>query len=150
MIVHVFGVLIMILLDNVIIFGVDNSSSSHSDNRKNIFLTLGEGPTLHKKWSFPFGISSVNVTKSVYWRNPWWKTSFFVQCNFGIRGSFRASEKKCLLLILVKRTENVVWVYIRTMIIVFCLLLEKKSLNLNLTMKTLTFQLNFVLEVFLD
>ena len=28
---------------NVIIFGVDNSSSSHADNRKNIFLVLGEG-----------------------------------------------------------------------------------------------------------
>ena len=30
---------------NVIIFAVDNSSSSHSDNRKNNFLILGEGPT---------------------------------------------------------------------------------------------------------
>ena len=27
------------------IFGVDNSSSSHTDNRKNNFLVLGEGPT---------------------------------------------------------------------------------------------------------
>ena len=43
---------------------------------------------LHKKWSFPLRISSVNVTKSaancgfghIYWRNPQWKTSFFVQC----------------------------------------------------------------------
>ena len=34
--------------------------------------------TLHKKWSLPLGISSVNVTKStvscefdhIYWRNP--------------------------------------------------------------------------------
>ena len=30
---------------NVIIFDVDNSSSSHSDNRKNNFLVLGDGPT---------------------------------------------------------------------------------------------------------
>ena len=30
---------------NIIIFGVVNSSSSHSDNRKNNFLLLGEGPT---------------------------------------------------------------------------------------------------------
>ena len=30
---------------NVVIFGVDHSSSSHSDNRKNNFLILGEGPT---------------------------------------------------------------------------------------------------------
>ena len=41
-----------------------------------------------QKWSFPSRISSVNVTKStgncvfghIYWRNPWRKTSFFVQC----------------------------------------------------------------------
>ena len=30
---------------NVIIFGVDSSSSSHVDNRKNNFLILGLGPT---------------------------------------------------------------------------------------------------------
>ena len=30
---------------NVVIFGVDNSSSSHADNRKNSFLVLGVGPT---------------------------------------------------------------------------------------------------------
>ena len=43
---------------------------------------------LHKKWSFPLRISSVNVTKSsgncgfghICWRNPQWKTSFFVPC----------------------------------------------------------------------
>ena len=42
---------------------------------------------LYKKWSFQWRISSVNVTKStvscgfrhIYWRNPQWKTSFFVQ-----------------------------------------------------------------------
>ena len=31
---------------NVITFGVDSSSSSHVDNRKNKFLILGLGPTL--------------------------------------------------------------------------------------------------------
>ena len=30
---------------NFVIVGVDNSSSSHSDNRKNDFLVQGEGPT---------------------------------------------------------------------------------------------------------
>ena len=58
--------------------------------------------TLHKKWSFPLGISSVNVTKSavscwfghIYWRNPWWKTSFFVQWD---------SEK---LAIIIRRGSN--------------------------------------------
>ena len=42
---------------------------------------------LHKKWSFPLWIFSVKVTKPavscgfghIYWRNPLWKTSFFVQ-----------------------------------------------------------------------
>ena len=34
------------------------------------------------------------------------------------------------------------------MIMVICLLMEKKSLNLKLTIKMLTFQLNFVSEVF--
>ena len=45
--------------------------------------------TLHKKWSLPLRISPVNVTKSagkcgfghIYWGNPYWKTSFFAQCN---------------------------------------------------------------------
>ena len=48
---------------------------------------LNEKSTLHKKWSFPFRISSVNVTKytvfckfgDIYCRNHSWKTSFFVQ-----------------------------------------------------------------------
>ena len=43
---------------------------------------------LHKKWSFPLMISSVNVTKfagncgfgHIYWKNPSWKTLFFEQC----------------------------------------------------------------------
>ena len=38
---------------NVIIFGVNNSSSSHDDNLKNNFLVLGEGDT--------FGINGILV-----------------------------------------------------------------------------------------
>ena len=53
---------------NVIIFGIDNSSSSHIDNLKND-LILGEGRTT------------------------------------GINGSFGASEKK-LILVLVKQRQN--------------------------------------------
>ena len=30
---------------NVVIFGVDNRSSLHTDNRKNNVLVLGKGPT---------------------------------------------------------------------------------------------------------
>ena len=39
-----------------------------------------------QKWSFPLRISSVNVPAGtcgfwhIYWRNPWLKTLFFVQC----------------------------------------------------------------------
>ena len=52
--------------------------------------------TLHKKWSFPLRIFLVNVIKCavscgfghIYWRNTWWKTSFFVQCN--LYNDFRA------------------------------------------------------------
>ena len=37
---------------NVMIFGVDNTSSSHADNRKNNFLILGEAPTFGINGSF--------------------------------------------------------------------------------------------------
>ena len=30
---------------NIVVFGADNTSSSHVDNRHNNFLVLGEGPT---------------------------------------------------------------------------------------------------------
>ena len=54
------------------------SSVSQKSSDAKIFISL------HKKWSFPLRISSVNVTKSavflgfchIYRRNPWWKTSF--------------------------------------------------------------------------
>ena len=54
----------------------------------NICLEIIMFFSLHKKWSFLLRISSVNATKSagncgfghVYWRNPSWITSFFVQC----------------------------------------------------------------------
>ena len=46
----------------------------------------------HFEKMFPLRIFSVNVTKSeencgfghIYWRNPWWSFSFFVQCNQAI------------------------------------------------------------------
>ena len=36
----------------VVIFGVDNSASTHADNAKNHFLTLGEVPTFGINGSF--------------------------------------------------------------------------------------------------
>ena len=43
---------------------------------------------LHKKWSFPWRISSINVIQSaenwgfgqIYWKNLQWKSSIFVKC----------------------------------------------------------------------
>ena len=46
---------------NVIIFGVDNGSSSHADTHKNNFLVLREGPTFgsaEKKFSINFSKAS--------------------------------------------------------------------------------------------
>ena len=37
---------------NVLIFGVDNSSSSHTANRKNDLLMLSEGDTVGINWRF--------------------------------------------------------------------------------------------------
>ena len=37
---------------NVVIFGVDNSASSHADNAKNHFLMLGKVPTFRISGSF--------------------------------------------------------------------------------------------------
>ena len=51
---------------NIIIFGVDNSSSSHSDNRKNDFLMLGELLTygINGKFGSPEKTFSNNFTKA--------------------------------------------------------------------------------------
>ena len=51
---------------NVIIFGVDNSSSSHTDNHKNNFLVLGEGKTYDINGSFGAAEKkfSINLTKA--------------------------------------------------------------------------------------
>ena len=55
---------------------MDNSSSSHSDNRKNNFLILGEGPTyginesfgsLEKKFSINFTKASTKFCFSLHY-----------------------------------------------------------------------------------
>ena len=85
---------------NTIIFCVDGSSSSHADNRKNIFLVLGGGPT------------------------------------FGINRIFGSPEEM--------QTQNFARACTIILIIGICLLMEKNSSNLKLTVKMLTFQLSFV------
>ena len=42
-------------------------------------------------------------------------------------------QRKHLVLILLKQTQNLAWASITMLIIVICLLMEKKSLNLKLT-----------------
>ena len=51
---------------NAIIFGVDNSSSSHSDNRKNNILILGKEPAfgINESFGSPERKFSINFTKS--------------------------------------------------------------------------------------
>ena len=61
---------------NFVIFGVDNSSSSHDDNRKNNFLVLGEGPTYgingtsgspEKKFSINFSRANTKFCLSLHY-----------------------------------------------------------------------------------
>ena len=94
--------------ESAVIFGVDNSLSSHADNRKNNLLVLGKGSTYGINGS---GDSAVK--------------------NFSISFS-KANTKFCLS---VHYNAN--------------LLMWKKSLSSKPTIKMLTFQLNFVLEVYL-
>ena len=51
---------------NVVVFGIDTSSSSHIDNHKNEFLILGEGDTFGINGSFgaPEKKFSINLTKA--------------------------------------------------------------------------------------
>ena len=58
-------------------------------------------------------------------------------------------QSKNLVLISLKQTKNFVWVCIIMLIIVVCLLMEKKYLKSKSTIKMLSFQLNFVSEVYL-
>ena len=50
---------------NAIIFGVDNSFSSHSDDRKNIFLVVDGGQTfrINESFGFPEKKFSINFSK---------------------------------------------------------------------------------------
>ena len=49
-------------------------------------------------------------------------------------------QRNILVLVLVKQTQNLAWAYIIMLILVFCLLMENRYLNLKPTIKTLTFQ----------
>ena len=55
-----------------------------------------------------------------------------------------AVQRKNLVLILVNKIKNVTWVCIIMVIIVNCMLMEKKSLSLKPLIKMFAFQVNFV------
>ena len=58
-------------------------------------------------------------------------------------------QHESLVLILVDRTQKFAWVNIIILIIVTFLLMENKYLSIKLTVKMLTFQINFFSKVFL-
>ena len=68
--------------ENVIIFGADNSSSSHADNRKNKFLVLGEGPTFGTNGNFgsPEKKFSINFSKA--------NTKFYLSLHYNDDNSY--------------------------------------------------------------
>ena len=53
--------MLLILARNNVIFGVDNSSSSHTDNHKNNFLVLAKGPTYDINGSFGSAEKRVSI-----------------------------------------------------------------------------------------
>ena len=67
---------------NVMIFGLDNCSSSHSDNHKNDFLILSEGPTYGIGGSFgsPEKKFSINFTKA--------NTKFYLSLHYNADNSY--------------------------------------------------------------
>ena len=76
---------------NLIIVGADNNSSSHSDNHKNNFLMLGEGPTYGIKGSFekPDKRFRINFAKA--------NTKFCFSLHYNANNSyFFVNEKKSL------------------------------------------------------
>ena len=97
---------------NVIVFGFNDTSSSHADNCKNNFLILGEGPTFGIDGSFgsPEKNFSINFTKA--------NTKFGLSLQYNVDNSYLFVN-------------------------------GKEILNLKPTIKMLTFELNFVSEVFL-
>ena len=73
---------------NAIIFGVDNSSSSHSDNCKNKFLILGEGPSYGINGSFGSPEKKINVKFS----KP--NTKFFLSLHYNTDNSYLFANGK--------------------------------------------------------
>ena len=74
---------------NVIIFWVDNSSSSHTDNLKNDFIILGEGPTFGINGSFGASekkFNNINFSKA--------KTKFCLSLHYKADNSYLFVNRK--------------------------------------------------------
>ena len=73
---------------NIIIFGVDNSSSSYVDNLKNNFLILDKGPTFGINGIFgsPEKKFSINFTKA--------NTKFCLSLHYNVDNTYLLIEKK--------------------------------------------------------
>ena len=79
---------------NVMIFGVDNNSSSHVDSRKNNFLVLGEGPTfgINESFGSPEKRFTINFSKA--------NTKFCVSLHYNADNSHLFDNGKEILLAL--------------------------------------------------
>ena len=81
---------------NVIIFEVDNNSSSHTDNLKNDFLILGEGETFGINGSFSAPKKNFNITFSNG------KTKFCLSLHYNSDNRKRIFQLMMMLLINLK------------------------------------------------
>ena len=72
----------------MIIFGVDNNSSSHSDNQKNNFLILGEGPTygISGRFGSPEKKFNISFTKA--------NAKFCLSLHYNIHSSYLFVNRK--------------------------------------------------------
>ena len=77
---------------NAVIFGVNNSSSSHADSHKNNFLVLGEGPTYGINGSYDLAEKkfSINFSKT--------NTKFGLSLHYNGHNSL-LMEKKSLMIV---------------------------------------------------
>ena len=74
--------------ENALIFGVDNSSSSHNDNGKNNFLVLGKSPTYGSNASFVASEKKVGINFSKA------KTKFALSLHYNHDNSYSFFNEK--------------------------------------------------------
>ena len=135
------------------LFGATNIAKN-SDKEKYVYSGYGITFDSTGSWSFDNDFSGnvmvFDVDNSSLFHSDNRKNNFLILgegAAYAISESFGSPEKKLIILILLKQTQNFVWVFIIMLIIVIFLLMEKRHFNLKLARKMLTFLLNFVSEV---